>query len=493
MANKFLISVDQSTSGTKALLFDAKGTLLERADLPHDQIINDLGWVEHDPIQIYENTVQVVKDVIAKAGVPKWDVTCLGISNQRETALVWNRRTGLPIYNAIVWQCARGAAICDRIEAQGHADMIAQTTGLNLSPYFSAAKIAWVLENVEGARELAAAGDLCAGTIDSWLVYKLTGGTAFKTDYSNASRTQMFDIHKLAWSEEVCACFGIDTGMLAQVCDSNSLFGHTDFDGYLEAPIPIHGVLGDSHGALYGQGCLEKGMIKATYGTGSSVMMNIGDTPVMSKHGLVTSLAWSMDGKVNYVLEGNINYAGAIMKWLVEDVHLIENAAQTSELAAAANPDDQTYLVPAFSGLGAPYWDNDARASIVGMSRTTGKAELVKAATDAIAYQDFDIVDAMRKDAGLEIKELRADGGPTKNPYLMQFQSDLLGIPVQIPQFEELSGIGAAYAAGIGMGFYDMSVFENMQYNGYAPQMEAERRDGLIEGWHAAVGRTLTK
>lgn len=490
MANKYLISVDQSTSGTKALLFDHKGALLERADLPHDQMINEIGWVEHSPMQIYENTVQVVKDVIAKAGIDKDAVAGFGISNQRETAMVWNRRTGLPVYNAIVWQCARGAKICERIEADGHGAMITQATGLNLSPYFSAAKIAWVLENVEACKTLSPE-DLCAGTIDSWLVYKLTGGREFKTDYSNASRTQMFDIHKLQWSDDVCRCFGIDTRMLAQVCDSNSLFGYTDFDGYLDTPIPIHGVLGDSHGALYGQGCLEKGMIKATYGTGSSVMMNIGDTPVMSKHGLVTSLAWSMDGKVNYVLEGNINYAGAILKWLADDVQLIENASETSDLAKAANPDDTTYLVPAFSGLGAPYWDNDARASIVGMSRTTGRAELVKAAVDAIAYQDFDIVDAMRKDAGLEIKELRADGGPTKNPYLMQFQSDLLGIPVQIPQFEELSGIGAAYAAGIGMGFYDKSVFETMKYSGYAPAMDAQKRDAMISGWHGAVKRTL--
>lgn len=490
MANKYLISVDQSTSGTKALLFDEKGVLLERADLPHDQMINEIGWVEHSPMQIYENTVQVVKSVIEKAGIDKNAVAGFGISNQRETAMVWNRGTGLPVYNAIVWQCARGAKICERIEAEGHGPMIRQATGLNLSPYFSAAKIAWVLENVEECQELSPEA-LCAGTIDSWLVYKLTGGKVFKTDYSNASRTQMFDIHKLQWSEDVCRCFGIDTRMLAQVCDSNSLFGYTDFDGYLDAPIPIHGVLGDSHGALYGQGCLEKGMIKATYGTGSSVMMNIGETPVMSKHGLVTSLAWSMDGKVNYVLEGNINYAGAILKWLIDDVQLIKSASETSDLAKAANPDDTTYLVPAFSGLGAPYWDNDARAGIVGMSRTTGKAELVKAATDAIAYQDFDIVDAMRKDAGLEIKELRADGGPTKNPYLMQFQSDLLGIPVQIPQFEELSGIGAAYAAGIGMGFYDKTVFETMKYSGYAPAMDAQTRDAMISGWHSAVKRTI--
>lgn len=491
MSSKYLISVDQSTSGTKALLFDAKGVLLERADLPHEQLISENGWVEHRPMEIYHNTVQVVKDVIHKAGIDKNQVAGLGISNQRETALVWNRHTGEPVYNAVVWQCARGAAICKRIEDEGHAEEIGDITGLNLSPYFSAAKIAWVLENVEACKNLSQSVDLCAGTVDSWLVFKLTGGKAFKTDYSNASRTQMFDIHELKWSETVCGYFGISTKMLAQVCDSDSLFGYTDFEGYFDTPIPIHGVLGDSHGALFGQSCLNKGMIKATLGTGSSVMMNIGEKPVKSGHGLVTSLAWSMNGKVNYVLEGNINYAGAVIKWLVDDVHLMDRSSDANHLVMDSNPDDTTYLVPAFSGIGAPYWDSDARGAIVGMSRTTGKPELVKAALDCIAYQIYDIVDAMRKDAGLEIKELRVDGGPTKNPYLMQFESDILEIPVRIPQFEELSGIGAAYAAGLGLGFYDATVFDTMHYNEYTPQMDAVQRNEKIEGWHKAVKQTL--
>lgn len=493
MNESYILSIDQSTSGTKALLFDQKGTMLYRADILHHQYISENGWVEHDPMEIYENTLTAVQTVVAKAGIDKNAIKGVGISNQRETALVWNRHTGLPVYPAVVWQCARGAAICERLRNIGHADAVKVATGLNLSPYFSAAKIAWVLENAEDCQTLSPKTDLCAGTIDSWLIFKLTGGKSFKTDYSNASRTQMFDIYQLVWSHEVCGWFGIDPAMLAEVCDSDSLFGMTDFGGYLDQPIPIHGVLGDSHGALFGQGCLERGMIKATYGTGSSIMMNIGESPVSSTHGLVTSLAWSMHGKVNYVLEGNINYTGAAIRWISEDVGLINKAGEAEGYARIANPDDQTYLVPAFSGLGAPYWDSDALASLTGMSRTTGKAEIIKATLDSIAYQIYDVIDAMKQDGGIEIKELRVDGGPTRNGYLMQFQSDLLNIPVCIPAFEELSGIGAAYAAGLGMGLFEASIFESMNYSSFAPEMSEEKRDTYLAGWHKAVERTLYK
>lgn len=495
MSDKYIIGLDQSTQGTKALLFDAKGNLVLRTDLPHEQIINDKGWVEHNPEEIYNNTISVVKDLVAKSGIAKSDVAGIGISNQRETSVVWNKITGKPVYNAIVWQCARGAAICDKIAGlDGAKELVQSHTGLNLSPYFSAAKIAWVLENVEGARKLSKEHNICHGTVDSFLVYRLTKEHAYKTDYSNASRTQMFNISELKWDKEVCDLFGIDVENLAEVCDSNSCFGMTDMEGFFDEPIPINCVLGDSHGALFGQGCIEKGMIKSTYGTGSSVMMNVGDKPIFSNHGVVTSLAWGMDGTVNYVLEGNINYTGAVISWLQKDLKLISSAKETEELAKSANPSDCSYLVPAFSGLGAPYWDSKASGIFCGMTRVTGQAEMVRAALDCIAYQITDIVEAMSEDAALEIKELRVDGGPTRNGYLMQFQSDMLKIPVQVPDAEELSGIGVAYAAGIALGIYDKEeIFAKMNRTKFTPNMDADVREEKYDGWKAAVSMVLTK
>lgn len=488
---QYVLGIDQSTQGTKALLFDENGVLLCRSDLPHRQIIDEKGWVEHDPEEIYSNTVQVVKNLVEQAGIEKEEIAVLGISNQRETALVWDRATGKPIYHAIVWQCARGAAICE--ELQEHSVQVRKATGLQLSPYFSAAKIAWVLRNVEGAAVRAEKGELCCGTIDSWLVYRLTGGKEFRTDYSNASRTQMFNIGTLQWDEEVCGLFGIPTCALAEVTDSDGLYGWTDFDGYLPKPIPIRGVLGDSHGALFGQGCHQSGMIKTTYGTGSSVMMNIGEKPVYSEK-IVTSLAWGISGKVNYVLEGNINYTGAVITWLKDDLELIQSPGETGELAERANPKDTTYLVPAFSGLGAPHWDNDAKAALMGMTRATRKPEIVKAALESIAYQITDVITAMKDEAGIDISELRVDGGPTRNRYLMQFQSDLTQIPVMVPNAEELSGIGAAYLAGIAQGLYDRTgIFENLERRSYVPQMSGEERGIRYSGWKEAVKKVLTQ
>ncbi|MDF2614622.1 MAG: glpK3 [Clostridia bacterium] len=494
MKSKYILAIDQSTSGTKALLFDDAGSIIERSDLTHRQIINDKGWVEHDPNEIYKNTLGVVKLVVEKSGIDKEDIIGVGISNQRETAMVWNKETGETEYNAIVWQCARGEAICNQIADTGKSDVVKGRTGLHLSPYFSAAKISWILQNVEGIKQKAEEGKLCAGTMDSWLVYKLTEGKSFKTDYSNASRTQMFNITDLKWDLEVCELFGIHLNMLAEVCDSNANYGETNLGGYLDKKIPIHAVLGDSHGALFGQGCLNTGMIKATYGTGSSIMMNIGDKPVFSKSGVVTSLAWGMNGKVSYVLEGNINYTGAVLKWVVDDLKLISSPAESEKYALEANQEDKTYLVPAFTGLGAPYWDSKATAQISGITRTTGRAEIVKAAVECIAYQITDIVKAMSEDSGIEIKELRVDGGPTKNKYLMQFQSDILGISVQVPSVEELSGVGAAYAAGIALGFYNEEhIFSQVKRTKFSAEMDAEKRDKCYSGWKNAVSLVLTK
>lgn len=489
----YVLGIDQSTQGTKALLFDKAGALLCRADIPHEQIIDDKGWVEHDPEEIYKNTVQTVKDLVKKAKIDKGDIKVLGISNQRETALVWDRDTGKPVYNAVVWQCARGASICEEIEQQGQAAKVRSRTGLQLSPYFSAAKIAWILRNAPGAQEKADRGELCCGTIDSWLVYKLTGGREFRTDYSNASRTQMFHVGNLKWDDEVCGLFGIPTACLAEVTDSDGDYGTTDFDGFLKKPIPIRGVMGDSHGALFGQGCLNKGMIKATYGTGSSIMMNIGETPVFSET-VVTSLAWKIDGKVNYVLEGNINYTGAVITWLKDDLQMISSPAESQELAESANPQDTSYLVPAFSGLGAPYWNSEAKAVIWGMSRTTKRAEIVKAGLESIVYQITDVVEAMSRESGIPIEELRVDGGPTRNTYLMQFQSDMTGIPVQVPSAEELSGIGAAYAAGLAVGIYEKDkIFAQMQRRKFTPEMESSVRGQKYSGWKEAVQKVLSR
>ncbi len=484
---KYILAIDQSTSGTKALLFDESARLVGRSDLPHTQKISENGWVAHDPMEIWENTKGVVKAVVEKTGIDRGEIAGIGISNQRETALVWDRESGLPVYDAIVWQCARGAKICEGLSE--HAEMVRERTGLRLSPYFSAAKIAWVLQN---------AGDLsgrklCCGTIDSWLVFKMTGGAEFRCDYSNASRTQLFNIRTLSWDADICKLFGVDPDTLPKVSDSDGLYGYTDLDGYLPEKVPIHGVLGDSHGALFGQGCLTPGMIKATFGTGSSVMMNTGEKPIFSDAGIVTSLAWCMGGKVNYVLEGNINYTGSVIKWLVDDVKLLTASRESGELAAQANPEDTTYLVPAFSGLGAPYWDSEAKACICGMTRNTGKAEIVKAAEECIAYQITDLVLLMQQESGMPVTELRVDGGPTKDRFLMQFQSDMLSIPVAVPHNEELSGIGAAYAAGFALGIWDKSVYEKEQRTRYTASMTDETRQKRYDGWKQAVKSVLTR
>ncbi len=489
---KYILGIDQSTQGTKALLFDEEGKIAGRSDLPHHQMINEKGWVSHDPMEIYHNTIQVVKNLIESAGIDKNEIAGVGISNQRETSLAWDKVTGQPLADAIVWQCSRAALICEQVEQQGKGEMIRQRTGLQLSPYFPASKIAWLLNEVEGAREKAEKHEICHGTVDSWLIYMLTGRKVYKTDYSNASRTQLFNIFELKWDEEICALFGIDPSNLAEVCDSDSEFGMTDFDGYLEHPIPIHGVLGDSHGALFGQGCLLKGMIKCTYGTGSSVMMNIGERPVLSTHGVVTSLAWGMSGKINYVLEGNINYTGAVITWLKEDAELIHSPNETEELAKAAKQDDELYLVPAFTGLGAPHWDSKAKAALTGITRTTKRAEIVRAGLECIAYQITDVVEAMRQDAGIEIESLRVDGGPTRNEYLMQFQSNITDAAVEVPDAEELSGIGAAYAAGIAMKFYDETIFAKIHRKKYEPLIGGELRNRKYEGWKSAVAMILT-
>lgn len=485
----YIISIDQSTQGTKALLFDENGQIVRRTDCAHRQIINEKGWVSHDPEKIYQNVLKVTQELLD--GIDKSCVAGVGISNQRETTLAWNRISGKPYGQAVVWQCARASQICERESIKLLAEKIRQKTGMNLSPYFPAAKLAWLLENEEGAMQAAQKHEICHGTIDSWLVYKLTGKKEYRTDYSNASRTQLFNIFELKWDKELCYLFGIDPTNLAEVTDSDACFGETDFEGLLPKKVPIHSVIGDSHGALLGQGCLQPGSIKATYGTGSSIMMNIGEKPIISTHGVVTSLAWKIGGSVKYVLEGNLNYTGAVITWLKDDLELIYSASETEDLARRAIKEDKLYLVPAFSGLGAPYWDSEAKASIVGMSRTTKKAEFVRAALECIAYQITDIVNAMSEDAEISVKQLCVDGGPTRNSYLMQFQSDLLTADVMVPDAEELSAIGPAYAAGLRLGLWDETIFTKLKRTAYKPSMEDKKRTQKYAGWKEAVKSVL--
>lgn len=491
LMENYIIGIDQSTQGTKALLFDGKARLIDRADMPHEQKISKEGYVSHDLNEIWSNTLAVVKALLTRNEVKAGELKGLAISNQRETTAAWNRETGVPVCDAIVWQCARAQEICEGVSAED-ASYVKAVTGLPVSPYFPAGKMAWILKHEPEAKKLSREGKLCMGTIDSFLLYKLTGGQEFKTDYSNASRTQLLHLEKLEWDEKCCEIFGIPESALPQICDSDSLFGWTDLDGFWEEKIPVHAMLGDSHGALYGQGCHESGGVKATYGTGSSLMMNTGEKCIHSEHGIVTSLAWKIDGKANYVLEGNLNYTGAVITWLKDDVELITSAKETEQLAKEANQEDTTYLVPAFSGLGAPYWRSEAKAMLYGMKRGTGRKEIVKAALDCIAYQITDILEAMEKDSGMKLCRLCVDGGPTRNGYLMKRQSDMAEISVMVSDAEEMSGIGVAYLAGITLGIFTKeTAFGNLHYQEYHADMEKEKREKLYDGWKDAVARVV--
>lgn len=507
MEKKYVLAIDQSTQGTKAMLFDKAQKILHREDISHRQLVDDKGHVSHDLNEIYDNIINAVKRLVDNSGIDKNEIACVGISNQRETSAAWSRRSGSPLADAVVWQCRRAKDICDRIiknqdsnadgNYTGAAELIRQRTGIQLSPYFPAAKFAWLFENEEAVQRARNEHDLCIGTIDTYLLYRLTGGKTYATDYSNASRTQLFDIHALKWDEQLCGIFGIDMSLLPKVCESSCAYGETDFEGVFDSPLPICAVVGDSQGALFGQGCLSMGMVKATYGTGSSVMMNAGSELVTAPSGLVASIAWGINGKISYVMEGNINYTGAVISWLKDEVGIIDSPLVTSELADAANPNDTTYLVPAFSGLGAPYWSDSARAMLCGMCRTTGKNEIVKASLESIAYQIADVVNIMkeylRKEGAQEpLKELCAGGGATGNRYLMQFQSDILDTEVLVPECEEASALGAALMAGLYTGFYNVEDVKDKKCKcRYKSSMSEINRRQKYDGWKAAVGLAL--
>ena len=492
MEKRYVVSIDQSTQGTKAMLFDERGICVASEVLGHRQIINQRGFVEHDGVEIACNVHSAVKNLFTKSGVDKTRVIGIGVANQRESVIIWDRSSGQTVYNSIVWQCNRAKDICDRLSDA--ADYVQTTTGLRLSPFFSGPKIAWVLENVPGVRQQAERGRLCCGTMDSWVIYNLTKGSSHKTDYSNASRMMLMNIHTSDWDDGICSLLGIPMSMLPEICDSDSLFGFTDVDGLFENPVPIRCAVGDSHASLFGQGCFEKGMCMTGYGTGSCVMMNLGESPVLSTHGVLTSIAWKTNGRIRYIFDGVINYSGAVITWIYKDLGLVASPQETCTVAQQANRDDRTYLVPAFSGIGAPHWSNESNAVFYGMSRMTGKAELVKAALESIAYQVSDVVAAMVLDANVAIPCMKAAGGPTKNEYLMQFQSDILNCPVHVPDYEEMTCFGAAMIAGQALGLYDDRTRGSLNaYREYLPAMPEGKRKHSIEGWNRALHCALDR
>ena len=494
MNGKYFLAVDQGTSATKALLFNDAGRLIHRCDEAHRQYYPHPGWVEHDPLEIYEKMLEAIRRVLSETGITDRELHCLSISNQRETAVVWDKTTGEPVCPAIVWQCQRAESVCQRIYEKGYAERVREKTGLVLSPYFSAAKVSWILENIPQAREKAEQGLLLFGTVDSWLIWKLTGGKVHKTDFSNASRTQIYNIYDLKWDPGLLDIFGIPASMLPEVSSSDQIFGCTR--GVFSWPVPIAGVLGDSHAALFGQCCYYQGMAKATFGTGSSVMLNIGDRPVKTRGGVVTSIGFARSGRISYVLEGNINCTGATIKWLVDDLELVSGVKESNAIAASVDDTLGVYFVPAFVGLSSPHWDSDARAEIINISRGTKKAHIVRAAEESIAYQIKDVVEDMNGEAGFGLKELRVDGGPTRDEFVMQFLSDILDVPVIRSKTEELSGTGAMYMGGLALSVWN--TYEEIEAmreaeKSFESRMAPSERDKLYRGWRDAVGKVLTK
>lgn len=490
----YIISVDQSTSATKAVLFNEHCQLVNRVNLAHKQYYPQPGWVEHDAEEIYQNTVDVIRKVVELSKNENVSYS-LAITNQRETVVVWNKFTGKPVYHAIVWQCQRGAAICNRLKEEGYTPLFQEKTGLLIDPYFAASGAKWILDNVEGARESAEKGELLMGTIDSWLIWKLTEGKVHATDYTNASRTLLFNIHTLDWDDELLELFTIPRNMMARPLPCDAVYGETTVEGIFESPVTIAGVLGDSHGALTGQMCFESGMGKATYGTGSSVMVNIGETAVKAPEGLVTSVGFAAGGKVFYAFEGNIHCTGATIKWMTDKLKLIESPAVIEQIALSVPDNGGVYLVPAFAGLGAPWWNPQAKAMICGMTLATETGHVCRAALEAIAYQVKDLIDLMTGQANIVLKELRVDGGPTRNNYLMQFQADMLNACINRSDIEEASAMGAVIMNGLARKIWkDMDEVAKLRTsdNRIMPGMAPADREKLYAGWMDAI-RTVNK
>lgn len=486
------MSLDQGTTSSRAIIFDKQGQIVSVAQKEFKQHFPKQGWVEHDPVEIWTSQSSVMIESLVNKGISVDQIAAIGITNQRETTIVWDRKSGKPIFNAIVWQDRRTAAFCDSLKEKGHSEMIASKTGLIIDAYFSATKIRWILENVEGARKKAEAGELAFGTVDSWLIWNLTKGEKHLTDITNASRTMLFNIHTQEWDQELLDLFGIPQSMLPEVKTCSEVYCETAGD-VLRSKIPIAGIAGDQQAALFGQLCTEPGMAKTTYGTGCFLVMNTGKEAVRSKNQLLTTVAWKIGDEINYALEGSVFIGGAAIQWLRDGIELFGHAKESEKLAMSLPDNEGVYFVPALAGLGAPHWDQDARGAFFGITRGTTIAHFTRAALEAIAYQVYDVLKAMEKDAGEKTKELRVDGGATANNFLMQFQSDLLDCEIKRPQIIETTAIGAAFLAGLAVGFWkDQSEIQSLWEadKSFEPEMDAEKRDKLIHFWHKAVERS---
>jgi len=490
---KYLIAIDQGTTSSRAAVFDRQGRLVQMAQKEFAQIFPKPGWVEHDPMEIYSSQIGVLAEAKARAGITAGDVAAIGITNQRETAIVWEKATGRPVCNAIVWQCRRTADYCDSLKASGFDKIILEKTGLIADAYFSGTKARWILENIPGARARAEKGELLFGTVDTWLAWNLTKGKIFVTDYSNASRTMLFNIHSLEWDRDILAELNIPMQMLPEVMPSSCVYGSTA-PGILGGEIPIAGIAGDQQAALFGQCCFEPGAVKNTYGTGCFILMNTGEKAAESKSRLLTTIAWGIGSKIEYALEGSVFIAGAAVQWLRDGLRMIDSAAEAESYALKAPDSGGMYVVPAFVGLGAPHWDQYARGAIVGITRSAGREHFVRATLESIAYQSRDVIKAMETDAGMPIKSIRVDGGASVNNFLMQFQADILNTEVIRPKVVESTALGAACLAGLAVGFYAdrQEIAKNMaQDRAFKPSMQEAQRAKLVAGWKEAVARSL--
>ncbi|HUQ30812.1 MAG TPA: glycerol kinase GlpK [Pyrinomonadaceae bacterium] len=493
MKDGYILAIDQGTTGTKVLIFDYDVNIKARSYSEFTQYYPKPGWVEHDAEEIWQVTLQLVSKALASARLQASEIKAIGITNQRETSLLWERATSRPVGRAIVWQDRRTASICDDLKARGLEDTFRRKTGLLLDAYFSGTKVKWLLDNTDGIKERAENGEIAFGTIDSWLVWKLTGGGAHITDYSNASRTLMYNIHDLRWDKELLETFGVPEAMLPQVKPSAHVYGYTDPDSFFGASVPVAGIAGDQQAALFGQACYGEGLAKNTYGTGSFILLNTGRFPVESREGLLTTIAWGIkDEPVEYALEGAIFITGAGVQWLRDGLGIIDNAAETESLANSIASNDGVYFVPALVGLGAPHWDAYARGTITGITRGTTRAHLARAALESMCYQTRDVVEAMKRASRLSLKEIRADGGAVSNSFLMQFQSDILGVPVEVPLITETTSLGAAYLAGLAVEFWTSREELDAKWKAarrYEPRMSEAERDGLYARWLKAVER----
>ncbi len=490
---KYIMALDSGTTSNRCILFDRTGAVCSVAQKEFTQHFPRPGWVEHDAEELFSTQLEVARQAMANIGAAAADIAAIGITNQRETTVVWNRHTGRPICNAIVWQCRRTAPYCETLRKKGLTDVIRQKTGLVIDPYFSGTKIRWILENVPGAREQAEKGDLLFGTVETWLIWKLTGGKVHVTDYSNASRTMLFNINTLCWDKEILEELEIPASILPRPVESSGVYGSTEPE-YFGAPIPIAGAAGDQQSALFGQTCFAPGSSKCTYGTGAFLLMNTGSTPIYSQNGLVTTIGWGLNGHVTYALEGSIFVAGAAIQWLRDELRFIESAADSEYMAKKVPDTNGCFVVPAFTGLGAPHWDAYARGSIMGLTRGVNKYHIIRATLDSIGYQVSDVLRAMEADAKIPVTGLRADGGAAANNYLMQFQADICGIPVLRPHCVETTAMGAAYLAGLAVGYWhdQEEILKNWQIDReFSPQLAPEARESLQSGWNRAVARSL--